>query len=459
MNSTTPGSTTRRTDQTSSLLLYLVFSVTCGGCGLVLLYDAAAGQLVSGLSCMVVGASIFIEHGGPRITAAGLYGLATAVFAGGVSLYWWIEATSSTDGGQMGLITFVALITLCIQYLLFWRSYRLTQTPPANASRIALQGTLTWGSILLVTLLALRPLIGDKGIHFSAGGMALVMCVLLLGRNTGASRLIRLTGAVLTVLAFYELAFTGFGRLILVTLALTGAVVFTSRVRTRLTKALMVALILPILGLLIALRETQTAMATGEKLDGMGSIVNPFRDLELLYVYGQSGSLSFGYGSSFIESALFWVPRSLWPAKPPGFGTVLTEIFHPELLSVGHSMAALHLGEWYYNFGALGWALIIPGLGLLIRFIDLRLIATIRIGTLHRVSDVLRLVIWATLSAEIPSLVWVGTFTYLSRGVQRVAPLLALYLLVTFLAETRRPPRQRAIGADSGRSDTASRSS
>src|SRR5699024_8661264 len=143
----------------------------------------------------------------------------------------------------------------------------------------------------------------------------------LLGGNHGP-RTLRLAVAAGTFVAYFSLVFTGFGRLVLVTVALIGAVAYTMRARTRLPKVLLVLLVPPALFGLVALRENTSTGRAAKADDGLGSVTNPLVDAEHLRALGEAGALQFGHGDSFLATALFWVPRSLWPSKPEGFGSV-----------------------------------------------------------------------------------------------------------------------------------------
>jgi hypothetical protein len=64
------------------------------------------------------------------------------------------------------------------------------------------------------------------------------------------------------------------------------------------------------------------------------------------------------YGATYISAAAFFVPRSLWPAKPRGAGAHVTAIIFEGWPSTagyeGQSFPASGMGEAYWNFGTPG---------------------------------------------------------------------------------------------------------
>ncbi len=77
-------------------------------------------------------------------------------------------------------------------------------------------------------------------------------------------------------------------------------------------------------------------------------------------------------GSSYLETLVFPIPRSLWHSKPAGKITGLTHVFDPS----DAGLAFPEFGEMYANFGFLGLVLGSILVGLLVEWLWLRLAKT-----------------------------------------------------------------------------------
>lgn len=133
------------------------------------------------------------------------------------------------------------------------------------------------------------------------------------------------------------------------------------------------------------------------------------------------------------------MPRELWPDKPVGFGAQLTELYRPELLSVGHSEAALLHGEFVYNFALFGVPVAVLVVGHLVRWLDGWL------NDLHAtppasVRVLIKQAVAVVASAGLLDLVWVGTYTYVERAGFACAVLALIYLMTALPASHDRPP-------------------
>ena len=115
----------------------------------------------------------------------------------------------------------------------------------------------------------------------------------------------------------------------------------------------------------------------------------------------------------------------------------------------GHSMAAHVIGEWIYNFGPAGAVLMVPFVGMGVKLLDLTLARLQGFDVLAPTRVALTAGV-ATVVAEVPTLVWVGSFTFTSRAGQRVAIILALWAVARLLHTDRagrssRPKSERGI--------------
>ena len=306
----------------------------------------------------------------------------------------------------------------------------MPQTAPATDTAAPQWGIVAGGSIASVAL-ALHIAGFDIGATFLTeiifGSMALLIVSLLThpGRRIGVVRL-TLVGAVGALYA--TLVFSGYGRLLLVSLGLVAMIPACLRLPGRTVKALVIAAIWPALAVLIAAREQFGLDTYGAALDGSGSVTQPLADFgRLLTLHGQ-GLLALGYGSTLFVTALFFVPRVLWPQKPDGFGAVLTQILEPDLVSIDQSLAAHLGGEWLYDFGYPGLFAMVLVMGWLLARLDMFVADRLRRPTTDR-RAILALTAATLLLAGIPDLEWAGTFTYWSRTASRLAVLVVLLLI------------------------------
>ena len=84
--------------------------------------------------------------------------------------------------------------------------------------------------------------------------------------------------------------------------------------------------------------------------------------------YGRTTGFSWGY--QLLGTLLFFVPRSLWPTKPSGSGSVLIQAEFGS--SVFSNVSCPFIGEGYVNFGIPGVVLFAVLLGVFIRKVDER---------------------------------------------------------------------------------------
>lgn len=379
------------------------------------------------------GVWVYWRHGGHQITAAGLYSLASATFVGFAGLYWWAQARSVPD--EVWVATLTGFWTHVGLYL-FWRN------PPEYRAVSAVSSEAThWGAWMGLAVsglgLAVGLRFGGNAVQFFLGGLALLMVALMLHRAQGERITGRLVLAGIVVAAFWQVTFTGYGRLNIVALGLVGLVLASARTSGRRVKAMALAGVVPALWVFVLVREQLGVQLSGTEYDGLGSVVNPLQVFGRLVEAQGSGTVALAHGETFIATLLFWVPSSMWEGKPPGFGAELTSELEPQLLSVGHSMAAHSYGEWFYNWGWLGVVAMVPVVGLLLRWADRLLSKVSRVDSRR---SLLWLVVALLVVANVPNLMWAGSFTYLGRLGQEVLILLVLVL-----------PFATAEGARSGR--------
>lgn len=411
------------------------FALLCtfGSLGLVALFVAplstwwslASHISVSALS-FALGCLVFWVHGGNRLTAAGLYSLASGIFVGFAGIWWFVSTREVPQGIQLGTqVGFWVNLAM----LPFWDFRPIAPlSPPTSArgsSTVLMYGTIL-SSVTLAMIFAHVSLGSGVVIQLVIGCLALVVVGMMTyptGQRPSSRRLIA-AGAAVGV--FGVTAFTGYGRLNLVSLGLVGVVTLAAFRRNRSIKGLVLASIPAALAFLSYLRVQFGIRTTGHAMGGLDSVVFPLRDFGRVVYLHSVGAYDFGYGSTFWASLVFWVPRAIWEEKPDGFGRVLTAIFDPALLEVGQSYAALIQGEFYYDFGWAGVILLVPVVALTLRCFDTWWRS---LGGANTPRDVLLLTAIALLLVDMPNLIWGGTQGYIARTGLRLVPVVAAYLV------------------------------
>lgn len=194
--------------------------------------------------------------------------------------------------------------------------------------------------------------------------------------------------------------------------------------------------------------------------EGLGSVVGPFTSSTKILEAYQVGTHVPTGGSSFLTSALFWIPRRVWPDKPPGFGREIVPLTQPDLVSTtAHSGAASIYAEFVWNFGYLG--LLVGGAILCVVLIaaDGWLLDRLENPRPLTATGVMSL---ALLIGALPNLAWGGTFPFVTR----LAPFyvaLAFHILATVSSNLHGraplgPGYQRSDALRKGAIPSASRS-
>ncbi|MFF5177984.1 hypothetical protein ACFY2Q_08160 [Micromonospora sp. NPDC000316] len=395
------------------------------------------GTLLLGVLATLFGGWVFWCHGGSRITAVGVYNLAFAVFVGFGGLYYALKMSTNDPGVPLLTVAAVCYFGQVTTWLFFWSAEPPSRPLPdaARADAKTAWWAVKYGCVLLVLALAMSALLPQPGLMVDATGF---VGVLLLGAGLLRGPMGRWTvvcGAIVAVAfaLYFIYLFDGFGRIVIGTLALALLIVLAHRDRQRLTKAVLVLGAAPVLLFLAGLRAAEPGSPgfTADP-DGFKSAVIPLYSFAQLLRLDTEGLLPHGGGVTFLNSSVALVPREFWADKPVGFGTELVPFLSPELVGTGHSSAALWQGEWLYNFGLLGLALMIPVTGLAVRGID-RLLAWAsgRPLTTPRAMGAYVAAVLAVVGLF--DLVWVGSFTYMARTGGRLAVLAVLVLAVGWL--------------------------
>lgn len=414
------------------LVLNLAYQLRWSGTEATALVLATAGLVHS-----VVG---FLRHGRARITPPGVFLFGMGLFAYFPTFYYALVADAVVRPVEILGLTVLLLSQIVLSAV--WTRSTPDSAPVADPLSAA---TLTFGLILGATTLcagAAVVLLGVEPLRPLArpaayAGVLLVALSLVQGRRRVHPLVLAALAAVFVV--FTQVMFTGNGRLVLASLAVALAMVVGLRWRPWWTKPLAVLATPP--GVLLLARDRADRVAnplTGYRESGLESVVWPQRRFfDLLASLQDDRSFSLGGGDTFVAALVSWVPRELWAEKPVGFGTTLTELYRPDLLSVGHSEAALLHGEFVYNFGLPGIVLLVLGAGWTVMRLD-QAVRWVHDRPVRTASQLTVQAIVIAGSASLLDLVWVGTYTYVERAGFTCA-VLGLALLVTVIFLRRRP--------------------
>jgi hypothetical protein len=171
------------------------------------------------------------------------------------------------------------------------------------------------------------------------------------------------------------------------------------------------------------LNPNQTSDVTGFE-----SVASPLLRFSQLMDLIQAGVLHLKFGETFFSSAVALFPRSLWPNKPVGFGAELAAIFRPDAIGTGQSEFALFHGEWIYNFGIVGLALMIPLVGLFVGSLN-RWLVLASDQSLNSRAHLIGLAAAVVGVSGLPDLLWGGTELYIARAGERLVVLLIVFVL------------------------------
>lgn len=389
----------------------------------------SAQALMASLS-MIFGVWIFWSHGNAWVTAAGVYSLCTGVFVGYAG-WWWLLEMGDRLPPHLFTATAVGYFTNVSMYALFWSSLR-TRYP--SKPRLNEGGHRTTWALNLGLGLTIASIVGSRVTpwpylaEITFVGIILFATGLLMrpsAERIGAWRVVLVAAALLM---YMLTVFDGYGRLTVAALGLAVAVLLSSRFRTRIVKAGILVGAPPMVIALGQIRAEETMARFGIASmgsTGPGSMVSPLETFARLL----SPDLHFenANGSTFWSTIVVFVPRSIWPSKPIGLGAELTRLLEPTLIDSGHSMAALAVGEWYFNWGWLGLVAMVIGIGVAVRLLDIMAIRILgQDATGHR--TIFGVAAIATAIGGLGDLVWVGSFTYGSRTGLRLSLLLMILL-------------------------------
>jgi len=421
-------------------------------------------EYVLALAAVGFGCWGFLRHGGRQMTAAGVVCLSCAVMVGFAGLYWARSAQGAFQGSIFTATASTYFATVAM-YAFFWLRTEdaFPQAPRREWSADAARWVTAVGGAVVVVCVLLSAA-SAPGHPLQSGGAFVGTLLLATGLLSGpAARRVRLSQLAVVGVAFIlyfafvfnGAAFNGGGRLIVASLGLGIAVICCLRFPGRAAKLLVLALTIP--GLLIAgqLRVDKFASVGYTPVaSGLGSVVQPLQFYGQLIDLHAAGQLRLGHGSTLVAAAVAQVPRSAWSGKPIGFGDVLTSILEPSESPKGLSLAALATGEWFYDFGWLGIALMVLVVGWLVRWLDILFARELTRPLATRRRHVLR-VLFVVLVVGLTDFYWTGTFTWDSRLFFRLVFVVALLAVIALGARaepaaSRSSPVEARAGSPGG---------
>lgn len=379
------------------------------------------------------GTMVFVLRGAGRITASGLFAYASALIIGYGGAQVVIDpyflksptpqvhlavALASAVSGQLLIGYFSAVPEI--------ESF----STRVHLSDMDARRLVFWGFGGLILLLML-----DRSLSFLVqfrSGMAftfaLMLCAgsLLASRRTGIVGM--LLGVLMPVVMFVTLFHDGTGRLRVVGLLCSIALVATLRYRRTWFKIVAVGVTplalwwFSVSRLALEWNITGRVRASGDGLASMLSSIGVFADL----IYAQQEGLGLGFGRSFVTPLFVPVPlewRPAWVPEPLGYE--LVKIVAPDRVGTGYSTVASMYGEWWWNFSALGIVVGIGVVSILLRALDKHVLGALSGAMSGSSRAALALVFWAMMIGNIGDLVWSGVHTWIARMYARSVPLLA----------------------------------
>lgn len=427
-------------------MVALLTLVLCATTSLLWLMELLAGAVIAtALACLAIvhGLTGFVQLGGRRLSAGGVFLLGMVLFGYFPTL--WYRLTTPEVPSAFEVPGLAAMLALQVLWVSFWQtapalnsdSRHPTPDLPRGVPALSLGvAGIYFGlgvGIFVLDIQALRHLAQPFGYaSVTVAGLVLV-------QRRAHFRFRSLVGLALLFAAFAAFFFTGGGRLVLGSLAVALALVAGTRWTPAYLKPTMVLSLPPALWLLATDRSARTEQFLhGYRETGLESVVWPQRVFFQMLESVTYHDFPLGGGSTFAAASVIWVPREVWPDKPVGFGTVLTALYKPHLLAVGHSEAALVHGEFVYNFGWMGLIVLAVVVAGLVTVYE-RMLRTTYLRAPDGLDDLAVQAIVITLVAGLLDLVWVGTFTYASRAGFTCILLLLLYVLGRIARSLRRP--------------------
>lgn len=418
--------------------LFLLFAIFAYLLGLIIAWLPELGGvqrlLPPGVALLVIGAVAFLRQGGSVISASAVLAYGITVFAAFPAVYAGLGLfpmrIQPTDKALVIAVSLNFLLLLLV-LLICPSKPRAGPAASAEAAGPAVANPNRW-SAFAILMFAIAFVAGFMGNGLIASQLGLASVLVAGGGafwgKASSGGIGRVVVLVLIGLGYAEFIFSGFGRLVLAVIAIAVAIMATIRVRGRWVKAWMILGTAPALVYLSLSRLqflTESRGFAPDAVEGIGSVVGPLISSGVIIDALNDGHIGPTLGATLVTAALFWVPRSIWPAKPPGFGREIVPITQPDLVViVEHSDAGTLVGEAVWNFGVPFALLLLGAVALLVRGLD-RDLPSLLAGRYSLPGALL----WVTVVSSILHLVWGGFFAQMSR----VGPLAFALIALTIM--------------------------
>ena len=413
-----------------SLRLWMLLWLIAGGASaLAALNQSGPDHLVFGVAA-AFGAWTFLFSGGNHIDPLGVWGLAFAVFVGGAG-FLMPDAVFAANAGGLLPLSVALFFAQVVIVVVAWSAQGSRQFNfKSRATQLPLEQAF-WVGVFTYLLGVALELVGDS--DFALGLMLTAPLLVAAGTKKAAGRK-RAGAAVVLMLGGYSFFFwNGFGRILLAQAILSVMIVIAADGKRNLTK---VAVLIGATGYVSSqgdlLRRflVDVLGLSGRGVDrGAESVWSPLLRAGQILDLVERGIHDPTWFDTFTAALVSWIPRRFWQDKPYGWGRDLAEFFAPEYVQSGHSEAGLALGEFLWAFGLVGIAVYVLTISLVIRLLQ---ISFYRILSHSGWGDSLSIAYLITVlaAANLLSLFWTGTFTYIARLLIMTAPLFALWLVL-----------------------------
>lgn len=257
---------------------------------------------------------------------------------------------------------------------------------------------------------------------FVAAAMAFLIILLSLSfkQNNIKNNIIYLFIFIITFFVYLVFSWGGFGRTVVFGWLLLALLQFCYSININVNKYIFA--LFPGIGATLLVSRDIFQL----KFTGIGEILNdsaysPYRLAStFMETYDRQGIDTIGFFNQILYTFFIFVPRSMWPEKPYGFGFEYTvQHYDNYLIDAGHSIAATLIGEHIYYLGY--W-------GLITSLMVFSFIAFI-INFLYKIKGLNGNGI-LIFSASMMVLVWGGMTSFSSRIILPTIIFLILYFLL-----------------------------
>lgn len=412
-----------------------------GGISLVqvVTFDPTTRLMITSAATLLFGLWGFFKLGGELLTAAGIYCICVALFAGFAGIYWALE---SPHPGYISKGVWVIHCTTVSAYYIFWKNNDqapiLPPFPEENTRGAAALGALLFGMGGILSRFAPMSHVWTA----TAFAGVTILSAALIATTRQSVRLFTFGSTAVAVILYIEFIFVGFGRLTLAALGFAVLFIATARYRTYYFKIGTIAALPFALTYFIQQREEFGKATYGESLDGIGSVVNPLKQFATLLQDVDSIDLTWGH--TFYAAIVQLIPSEIWPGKPDGFGLILAEMYNPEIASLGVTYVALIHGEFIFNFHIWGIIIFIFAIGFALNVIDKIIQRNISKGIDNRVA-LLAFTAAALTIGGVTDVTWGGFHLFVGRtGLRLIIVFILIFVWAKPLDALQRSEKSRA---------------